>query len=277
MEIEEPCISEYTFGKFAKLIYSEIGIYLPVHKKIMLEGRIKKRMRKLLIDSYEKYFNYVLESNDERIEFYNVVSTNKTEFFRENQHFDIIIKNLPEIIKINEKNDKKLSIWSSASSSGEEAYSILITLMEHFEILKTWKLKIIASDISTAMLEQGKIGEYSDYKIENIDKYYLEKYFSKLGENKFKIKENLKKYVIFKRINLKDQTYPFKGMFEIIFCRNILIYFDYNTKLNVLKNIIKYLKHNGILVLGTMEPLSYESERELGLKKIDSTVYKKII
>lgn len=274
---DEDFLSESLFEKFSKIVYNDIGIYLPPHKRIMLEGRIKKRIRRLNIDNFEKYYELVLDDEQERIEFFNVVSTNKTEFFREKQHFDILKTIIPDIIKKNiNQNEKKFSIWSAASSSGEEAYSILMMIMEDFNILKNWKLKIVASDISTYVLEQAEKGVYLDYKLENLDEFYKNKYFEKYDEKHYRIDKNLKKYLVLKRINLKDNNYPFKGSFEIIFCRNILIYFDNNTKVNVLQNILKYLKKDGILVLGSMEPLSYNLEKELGVEKIESTIYRKI-
>lgn len=274
---DEDFLSESLFEKFSKIVYNDIGIYLPPHKRIMLEGRIKKRIRRLNIDNFEKYYELVLDDEQERIEFFNVVSTNKTEFFREKQHFDILKTIIPDIIKKNiNQNEKKFSIWSAASSSGEEAYSILMMIMEDFNILKNWKLKIVASDISTYVLEQAEKGVYLDYKLENLDEFYKNKYFEKYDEKHYRIDKNLKKYLVLKRINLKENNYPFKGSFEIIFCRNILIYFDNHTKVNVLQNILKYLKKDGILVLGSMEPLSYNLEKELGVEKIESTIYRKI-
>jgi len=277
MSTEEDFLSENLFEKFSNLVYNDIGIHLPPHKRIMLEGRIKRRIRKLKINSFEKYYELIIKDEIEKIEFFNVVSTNKTEFFREKQHFDILEKLIPDIIKNNMYiNEKKISIWSAASSSGEEAYSILMMISEKYEQLKNWKLKVIASDISTLMLEQAKNGIYADYKLENLDEIYIKKYFERYDDKHYKISESLKKYLVLKRINLKEEKYPFKGEFEIVFCRNILIYFDHYTKVNVLKNILNYLKKNGILVLGSMEPLSYNLEKELGLEKIDSTIYRKI-
>ncbi len=275
--LEEEHLSSEYFQKFKDLIYDEIGINLLPHKQTMLEGRIKKRLRKLKIDKFESYYELILTNNDEKIELFNVVSTNKTEFFREKHHFDVLQKYIPDLIRNNKKAMKqKFSVWSVAASTGEEAYTILMYLLENFPILAQWKLKVIASDISTNVLKVAQAGIYQKYKIENVESKYLEKYFQEYDDKTCRISEKLKHFVKFKKINLKDKDYPFKGEFEIIFCRNILIYFDGATKWKILKNVLRYLKPKGLLIVGSMEPIPYSLEEELKIKKLESTVYIKL-
>ena len=150
--IDELTMTDTEFQKFKKIIYEQVGINLLPHKKIMLQGRIKKRLKKLEIESFSEYYDIIQKDSKELIEMFNVVSTNKTEFFRENHHFEFLKEVIPEIINQNNKTgEQKLSIWCAASSTGEEPYSIAMTLAK-FPILKNWKTRIIASDISKNVL-----------------------------------------------------------------------------------------------------------------------------
>ena len=276
-EFEEISMSDEEFNKFRKLIYEQVGINLLPHKKIMLQGRIRKRLNKLGMSSFKEYYVLVQEDRSELIEMFNVVSTNKTEFFRENHHFEFLKEIIPSIIEKNRKeNLNKLSIWSSASSTGEEPYTIAMTLMD-FPILKNWDVKIIASDISTTVLTKAHAGVYHDEAMRHVPKEMVKKYFIPIDDGSYRISDNLKELVKFKRINLISENHPFKGEFEIIFCRNVMIYFDRQTQINIINNFLRYLKKGGYLILGSSESLPVEVVKENRLKRVKSTIYEKIM
>lgn len=277
VELEETSMNDEEFNKFRKLIYEQVGINLLSHKKIMLQGRIRKRLNKLGMSSFKEYYALVQEDRSELIEMFNVVSTNKTEFFRENHHFEFLKEIIPSIIEKNRKeNINKFSIWSSASSTGEEPYTIAMTLMD-FPVLKSWDVKIIASDISTTVLTKAHAGVYHDEAMRHVPKEMVKKYFIPMEEDSYRVSDSLKELVKFKRINLISENYPFKGEFEIIFCRNVMIYFDRQTQINIINNFLRYLKKGGYLILGSSESLPVEVAKENRLKRIKSTIYQKIM
>ena len=207
---------------------------------------------------------------------FNVVSTNKTEFFRENHHFDFLKEVLPDIINTNNKNgEHKLSIWCTASSTGEEPYSIAMTLAK-YPILKNWKTRIIASDISTNVLQKAVAGVYSDDVVSKVPLELIKRYFRKLDTQRYVVSDELKEMIKFKRINLISEEYPFKGEFEVIFCRNVMIYFDRKTQLAIVENFMRYLKKGGYIILGSSETLPPELLKPNEIKRIKSTIFQKL-
>lgn len=275
MIIEENMTTE-EFERFRKIIYDEIGINLMPHKKIMLQGRIRKRLKRMGMNSYAKYYELILNDKDELMQMFNAVSTNKTEFFRENHHFDFLNEIIPKMIQENSRiSEKKFSIWSSASSTGEEPYSIAMTLLDHKE-LNGYKLKVIASDISTDVLTQADLGIYKTFDMKKVSEEFKKKYTNTRNDGYSEIKYFVKDIVKFRRINLKSEQYPFKGEFEIIFCRNVMIYFDRETQKDIILNFLKYLKTGGYLILGSSESLPAEIVEKNLLKRIRSTIYQKI-
>lgn len=266
-------ISEIEYKKFRKIIKNEIGLNLTSQKKSMLYSRLLKRIKELKINTFEEYYNYIINNKEELLKMFERVTTHKTDFFREKEHFKFLNKKLSEIIKKNLKeNKKKISIWSAACSSGEEAYSIAMEL-EKFPILINWKVKVIASDISNKELESTYEGIYKKEKIKKIPRKYQRIFFREMKDGRYKAKENLKKIVKVKRINLISDKYPFNGKFEIIFCRNVFIYFDKNTRKKITKNLLKYLKIGGYLILGTSETVNIEIIKKYNLKRIQSSIY----
>lgn len=273
--IIEDNMTDEEFENFRKIIYDEIGINLMSHKKIMLQGRIRKRLKKLGMNSYSKYYALILEDKEELLQMFNVVSTNKTEFFRENHHFDFLNEIIPKMAKENLKSgNRKFSIWSSASSTGEEPYSIAMTVLNHKE-LDTYKVKVIASDISTDVLTRADLGIYKTVEMNKVPSEFKEKYLTEKGNGYSAINPEVKNLVKFRRINLKSESFPFRGEFEVIFCRNVMIYFDRETQSNIILNFLKYLKKDGYLILGSSESLPAEIADKNLLKRIRSTIYQK--
>jgi len=269
-------LSDKTFHKFKEFAYSTCGIKLIDAKKIMVESRLRKRLRQLKLKSFDDYAELLLslKNEEELINFINLISTNKTEFFREERHFQLLKQFVLD--KIENENQKHFNLWSAACSSGEEPYTMAI-VMEEIKNLKTKdsiSYKILASDISTAVLEKAALAIYDKERLINFDQHLLKKYFMRSKDpslNLYRVVPELREKINFKRINLKE-NYRIDDYFDFIFCRNVLIYFDRETQLAVVKKLIEKLKTNGYLFLGHSEAL-FEL-REI-LKPIAPSVYLK--
>lgn len=264
------------FVKFKELIYQEAGIKLTDLKKALIQARLSKRLRFLGIPSYRDYYEYLIENyNEEKIEFINAITTNKTEFFREGRHFEFIRDTcLPEF---ESRGKKTIKIWSAGCSTGEEAYSIAITLREYFDKGKSPEIKILATDIDTNVLEKAYNGVYTFEQIKEIDVPVLKKYFMRgRGDNEgfFKVKDEIRNLIVFRRLNLLDDAYPMKGKFDIIFCRNVIIYFDRPTQRDLFEKFYRYLDDEGYLFIGHSENLTSVSNR---FTLLGHTIYRKSI
>ncbi|MDD5455973.1 MAG: protein-glutamate O-methyltransferase CheR [Candidatus Margulisbacteria bacterium] len=251
-----PQLEKETFQKYKELIYEKAGITLSNEKTEFLKGRIYKRLRRLGINNFEDYFKHITNPGnvDEFTEFLNVISTNVTHFFRENQHFDFL-KNevIPKFL-----DQPEINIWSAGCSNGAEPYSLSITFMEYF-IGKAKKphINIYACDLSHDVLHDAILGVYDEEILRNVPENLLKKYF-KTGVNemkgKYKVQEILRKSVKFYQHNLLN---PFQvGVkFDIVFCRNVMIYFDNTVKTQVVRNIFNVLKEGGYFFTGHSESM----------------------
>jgi chemotaxis protein methyltransferase CheR len=269
-------LSEGEFNKFREIVYREAGIKLADVKKILVQARLMKRLRFLNLDSFEDYYNYLLENFDEeKINFINAITTNKTDFFRENDHFEYMKSYV--LPAFESKGENEIRIWSAGCSTGEEPYSIGITLFEYFKGKKAPALKILATDIDTQVLEKGLNGVYTQEQVAAIDKKLLKEYFLKgTGENQgfFKVKDFLKNIVFFRRLNLLVDAYPMKKKFDVIFCRNVIIYFDKDTQRKLFDNFSRYLKDDGYLLVGHSENISSVTDKFFLAGR---TIYRKVV
>lgn len=267
-------LSERSFNKLSSFIEENLGIKMPVNKKIMLESRLQKRLKKLHINDFDKYLEYLFSEDgmkDEYSRLIDVVTTNKTDFFRESNHFDFLRDNILSTPPFNKKEN--LNIWSSASSTGEEAYTIAIVMEEFCAAYTNINYSILATDISEEVLDVGKKAVYDDERINPVPPLLRNKYFLRSKDHTkklYRIKPDIRKNILFKQLNLMD-NYSLQKKMDIVFCRNILIYFDRPRQEQVLRRIIQQIKPGGILFLGHSETLTGMS---LGLKSIGATVYK---
>jgi chemotaxis protein methyltransferase CheR len=253
-------LSKEDFSFICQYVYDIAGIVLNTSKKEMVYRRLTRIIRERKISSFTEYCDLLkAEPEKEKDYFINAITTNLTSFFREQHHFDYMVKHeLPKLIKNSLTNHKRLRIWSSASSTGEEPYSIAITLLETMKgSLGQWDAKILATDIDSNVLAAGKSGVYDERRIEDIPKKFIEKYFHKgVGVNKSKVKvdKELSKLITFKQLNLLHD-WPMKGPFDIIFCRNVIIYFDKETQQELFARYYEMLTPGGLLILGHSENL----------------------
>lgn len=267
-------LSESDFTKFKELIFRESGIKLNETKKALVQSRLSKRIRKLGLKDYSSYYHYLIDNYEaEKTEFVNAITTNKTEFFRENKHFEYIKDVfLPYLEK---RGVESIRIWSAGCSTGEEPYSIAITVSEYFRNRSLPDIKILATDIDTHVLEAGLKGIYKKELVGNIKNGMIRRYFLKgMGDNEnyFKVKDDLKKMIFFRKLNLQDEVYPMKKRFHIIFCRNVIIYFEKESQKKIFQRFNEYLEDDGRLFIGHSENITGFVS---GFHLEGSTIYRK--
>jgi chemotaxis protein methyltransferase CheR len=263
------------FNKISALVYSQCGINLEPCKKIMLESRLNKRLRALQLTSFEEYLRLVTSKEgaaSELINMIDVVTTNKTDFFREPHHFEFLKEVLvPQFIN---SGQRSLKVWSSACSSGEEPYTLAMVLQEFATKEAGFSYEITASDISATVLQKAAQAIYNADRAADIPEYFKKKYLLKskdLSLPRVRIVPQLRDKVEFRNINLMDSDLNVELM-DVIFCRNVLIYFDRDTQLKVIQNLLKKLKKGGVLFIGHSESLHFF---DLPVKQIRPTIFQK--
>lgn len=250
-------LKDSEFKKLSEFIYGNFGIKMPPAKKIMLQSRLHKRLKALHIDNFHDYLEYVFSKKgqeEEVIHMIDVVSTNKTDFFREPTHFDFLHEYiLPQLIK---EGKRSINIWSAGCSSGEEPYTIAISMLEFCRKHTDIEFKILATDISTVVLKTAIGAVYPQQRIENLPIELKKRYFLKSKDRtdpKVKLINEVRNKIKFQRLNFMDNTYAINDMFDIIFCRNVLIYFDKETQEKVISKQCSKLKPKGFYFLGHSE------------------------
>lgn len=250
-------MDEVLFNKYRDLIYSKTGITLSEKKNSLLTSRIAKRLRVLNVNNEEDYYDYLTQSKntDEIIKFIDVISTNVTSFFREPDHFDLLEDLLDIYLS---RNDGFPKIWCAASSSGEEPYSLAMTVANKFGDSGK-SIQILATDISTEILEKASLGIYHEDQMSGVSDVYRKTYFDQLSSgvsiSSYKVKEFLRDMVVFRRLNLSVTPLPLQGPLDIIFCRNVMIYFDDVVRQALVSNMFDLLKEGGVLVISHTESL----------------------
>ncbi len=272
-KVYQKSLNKSDFDKLSQFIYTNFGIQIKDSKKIMLQSRLHKRLKALQIDDFSKYVKFLFSpaGKSEIIHMIDVVSTNKTDFFRESSHFDYISQNLlPQI-----QDNRHLKIWSSGCSSGEEVYTLAIVMSEANILKQNFNFSILGTDISTRILEKANLAIYPNKAIENIPLQLKKRYFlrskNKMNEN-VRVAPELRKKARFQRLNFMDNAYNVPYDFDIIFCRNVLIYFDRKTQKAVVSKLLDRLKRGGLLFLGHSESLSGYN---FDLRQIQTTIFQK--
>lgn len=254
-------LSPKSFETWRKYIYDSTGIYFQDNKKYLLESRLQKRIMHLGIKTFEEYLDYVKfnpSGSSETKYLYEAITINETFFFRNQPQLDALVTTiLPEIISSKQKLGKnKIRIWSAASSSGEEAYSIAMMINDLIRPkYPNLDYEIIGTDISTAVIDTAKRATYKEYSVRNTPAYYLKKYF-KVNGNSFELDSKIKNMASFKLLNLYDDL-SMRTMinFDVIFCANVLIYFDQSSKIKVVNHLYNSLLKGGYLFIGYSETL----------------------
>lgn len=277
MELNIKRLTEEEFKNFSSLIHKESGIYMKDSKITLLSNRLRKRLNALSLTEFSDYYNYLqkLTGENKRKEYeelLDVVSTNETYFFRNERQFEAFSEYcLPEIAK-NKKN-KKLRIWSAACSTGEEPYTLAICVQENMKHFPGWKIEIIATDIAPSVLDFARDGFYSGRRIEKVPPQFLKKYFTIEDKEKgvYVVNDELKKMVDFHYHNFFKS--PFPTDIDVIFCRNVMIYFDKNHQTKLVADFYKSINPDGYLFIGHSETLHSISDDFVYKKILESPIY----
>ncbi len=254
-------LTDAEFEKISRLVYDQCGIHLNGGKKELVKARLGKRIRTGQFRSFRDYFQRVLEdpSGQELVYLLNSISTNFTSFFREQKHFDYLrLEWLPELMKKKLNGGRGLRFWSAGCSSGEETYSLAMTLLEAIDHPMAWEVSILGTDISTKVLKAAQEGIFHRERVQSLPAGLVKKYFLKGGRNwqdYVKIKDQVRNYVQFKRLNLME-PFHFKEPFDCIFCRNVMIYFDKKTQMDLVNRFYDCLDYGGVLMIGHSESLT---------------------
>ncbi len=270
-------LNERHFRRLSEFIENEVGIKMPATKRVMLEGRLRKRLRALGMSSFDEYVEHVFSRDDgEIVHMIDVVTTNKTDFFREPDHFrylqeQLIPRHLPEGWGLNEP----FKVWSAASSTGEEAYTLAIVLNEVAQNRRDFRYRILGTDISTAVLHTAQKAVYPAARVRPVDARLQKKYFLRSRDRDaelVRVRPELRRNVVFHRLNLMTPEFPIADRFHVIFCRNVIIYFDRPRQEAILSRLYSFLVPGGYLFLGHSESMA---GLNLPLVSVAPTVYQR--
>jgi len=264
-----------TFNIIRKIVYDRSGISLGDHKQAMVKSRIARRLRQLNISSYESYVRYLLNdgSGYELSQMLDAISTNTTHFYREEAHFALLRSVVRQWIKAGQR---KIRIWCTASSTGEEPYTLAIEVLEATAHNVGIDIKILATDMAGSVLKTAMNGIYTDEKMQMVPTVYKDKYFKQINENEniyFAAKPSLKKILLFRQWNLSSLPSPLKHGLDIIFCRNVMIYFDKPLRGRLISEFKRLIRPGGYLFVGHSESFSAATE---GFKPVRPSVYLRV-
>lgn len=260
------------FERVRELVYRQAGISLAASKEPMVYSRLARRLRALRLTSFEQYFRYLDNNSEEFEQFVNALTTNLTAFFREAHHFEILKEHLQNCYQ---KQRRPLRIWCTASSTGEEPYSLAMTAVEAFN---SWTppVTILASDIDTKVLATAEQGIYAMERLTDLSSQRLRQFFLKgkgSHSGSARVRDELRQLVRFRQINLLEERWPVKGGLDAIFCRNVMIYFDRPTQLNLLERLVPLLAPHGLFFAGHSESFAHAGHV---VKLIGRTVYRPV-
>lgn len=269
-------LSDKEFWQLAHYIKDNYGINLKEEKKTLLMGRLQNVLLEHKFNSFSDYFEYILsdKTGEAIVTLINKVTTNHTFFMRETDHFEFFKREvLPYLVSKKKDKDKDLRIWSAGCSSGEEAYTLAMIIDDFFgNEKKAWDTKILATDISNQVLDIATKGIYANDRIASLPAQWKLSYFRKLNNENSVLVDKIKNEVIFRKFNLMSTTFPFKKKFDVIFCRNVMIYFDHQTKAELVQKFYDGTESGGYLFIGHSESLN---RNETKYRYIKPAIYRK--
>ncbi len=257
-------IDDADFRAISDLLYERFGISLGEQKKTLVAGRLAKRLRELELPSFSAYVDRLLAdpTGGELSEMIDRITTNHSFFFRERDHFDFLRSNVLRDARGSGAGGGplRLRIWSAGCATGEEPYSIAMLLRERYgDSIRDIDAGILATDISLAALEEAKAGRYDAGKLAETPQQYRRAWFREEPDGRYALSEDIKSMVLFKRLNLMSGSYPFQGTFDAVFCRNVMIYFDRDSRASLVQTLYRYVKPSGYLFVGHSESLNRET------------------
>ncbi|MFZ5645355.1 MAG: CheR family methyltransferase [Bacillota bacterium] len=265
------------FRLISQLLYQRCGINITEQKRSLVMERLQKTLRMGQFPSFKAYYQHVISdpSGKALAHMVDKLSTNHTFFFRETDHYDFLrIRVLPQLVEsFQKRGSRKIRIWSAGCSSGEEAYTAAMVISDFFGSgLSGWDIGILATDISVSALEKARLGLYKSGQLDCIPPNYRLRYFKQAGKETWSILPEIQDMILFRRLNLMNESYPFKGLFHVIFCRNVMIYFDNTTQQRLINRLHLYTEPGGYLFVGHSE--SFSQYRSL-YKYVQPAIYQK--
>ncbi|TDJ66743.1 MAG: chemotaxis protein CheR [Proteobacteria bacterium] len=277
MNEREYAFSDGDFNRLRNLVADHTGISLSDAKKDLVYGRLSKRLRALGLTSFSTYADYVADDVGDEIEnFTNAITTNLTSFFRESHHFEHLEKIVLPILKMSNAKSRRIRIWSAGCSTGEEPYSIAISVIEADPELANWDVKILATDLDSNCVRHAAVGIYDHERIESLPDERRCRWFRKGSgefEGKVLVDHQLQDMITFKELNLMHD-WPIRGPFDMIFCRNVIIYFDKATQRVLFKRFARLVADDAYLYLGHSESLFNVTEQ---FKLLERTIYRRAL
>lgn len=257
-------LSDSEYKLMSRLVYDKFGINLGEQKRSLIVGRLNKILKQYGLKSFKEYYDYVLSdtSGAALTTLIDRISTNHTFFYRENDHFDYFSKTaIPEIIaSLKQQNRRDIRIWCAGCSSGEESYTIAMLLLEYLgQELKLWDVGVLATDISSKSLETAVNGVYFDENVSKLPKTLRNKYLNRQPDGRWAVNDRVESLVLYRKLNLMGNGYPFKKRFQAIFCRNVMIYFDKATRSGLINRFNRYMEDRGHLFIGHSETLGRDN------------------
>lgn len=274
-------LSDKDFHRLARYIETELGIRMPDSKRVMLESRLQKRLRKLGFTTFSQYLEHVFSDSGRETELINMidaVTTNKTDFFREADHFDFLIENIvPEAVRRSGAGHARpFEIWSAGCSTGEEPYTIAMVLEEYRSSDPLFSYRIFASDLSSQVLGKALEAVYDESKAEVVPMSFKKRYMLRSRDRDqalLRMKPEIRARVRFARINLMDERYDADENFDVVFCRNVIIYFERKVQELILRRLCSHIRTGGWLILGHSETLT---GMDVPLRGIAPTIYARV-
>jgi chemotaxis protein methyltransferase CheR len=273
--MREFAFGDEDFEALRRLVKELTGINLTDQKRELVYGRLSRRLRALNLTTFREYRQLLQEDGDELVNFCNALTTNLTSFFRENHHFEY----LREHVLLKRAKDagatRRIRIWSSACSTGEEPYSIAMTVHETVEDLRRWDIRVLATDLDSDVLNRAQRGLYGADRVQGFDARRLERFFTPTEDKRatsYQVNPEVAELITFKQLNLMHEL-PMKGPLDVIFCRNVVIYFDKDTQRKLFARMAKLQRPGDLLFLGHSESLFKVSD---DYALIGKTVYRRV-
>jgi chemotaxis protein methyltransferase CheR len=254
--LREYAFSDEDFQQIRRLVKERIGIHLAAGKRELVYGRLSRRLRALGISGFSEYLRRLEQDGGEELQqFCNAITTNLTAFFREAHHFRFLARELLPVLQRDNADTRRLRIWSAGCSSGEEPWSIGMVLLEQLGALRQWDMRILATDVDTGMLGKARRATYAGERLQKIEGERLLRWFEATAEpHQYRVCEELRQLVSFKALNLVG-AWPMRGPFDVIFCRNVLMYFSRETQREIVRRMAGLQRAGDYLILGHSESL----------------------
>ncbi len=266
-------LTEKEFNWIVSYMRGRYGIELG-HKRVLIEGRLENYLLKNGYSNYSEFIRKIADSPNgkEATDMINILTTNHTFFMREFMHFEYMNSCVLPWIRHSKADTKDVRIWSAAASTGEEPYTIAMILRDYFSMEPGWDTQLLATDISVEVLKKASEGIYLEEQIQNLPERWKRQYFKRIDAERFQVSRELRKQIVFKKFNLMDDI-TFKGRFQVVFLRNVMIYFEDETKRLLLKKIYDHMENGGYLFIGTTESID---KVKSGFQYVQPSIYRKV-